>query len=48
MKDSISDYVLSEKEFSKKEVISSSSNNKNSMKGMESSSKNILTEEPKD
>ena len=37
-----------EKEFSKKEVISSSSNNKNSMKGMESSSKNILTEEPKD
>ena len=37
-----------EKEFSKKEVISSSSNNKNSMKGMESSNKNILTEEPKD
>ena len=37
-----------EKEFSKKEIISSSSRNKNSIKGMESSSKNILTEEPKE
>ena len=37
-----------EKEFSKKEVISTSSRNKNSLKGMESSSKNILTEEPKE
>ena len=37
-----------EKEYSKKEIISSSSRNKNSIKGMESSSKNILTEEPKD
>lgn len=37
-----------EKENSKKELISSSSRNKNSIKGMESSSKNILTEDPKD
>ena len=37
-----------DKDFSKKEIISSSSRNKNSIKGMESSSKNILTEEPKE
>ena len=37
-----------EKEYSKKEIVSSSSRNKNSIKGMESSSKNILTEEPKE
>ena len=37
-----------EKEYSKKENVSSSSRNKNSIKGMESSSKNILTEEPKE
>ena len=37
-----------EKEYSKKEIGSSSSRNKNSIKGMESSSKNILTEEPKE
>ena len=37
-----------DKELSKKEMVSSSSRNKNSIKGMESSSKNILTEEPKE
>jgi len=37
-----------DKDFSKKEIISTSSRNKNSIKGMESSSKNILTEEPKE
>ena len=37
-----------DKEYSKKEIISSSSRNKNSVKAMESSSKNILTEEPKE
>ena len=37
-----------DKEYSKKEVISSSTRNKNSVKAMESSSKNILTEEPKE
>ena len=37
-----------EREYSKKEIVSSSSRNKNSIKGMESSSKNILTEEPKE
>ena len=37
-----------DKELSKKEIVSSSSRNKNSIKGMESSSKNILTEEPKE
>ena len=37
-----------DKEYSKKEIISTSSRNKNSIKGMESSSKNILTEEPKE
>ena len=37
-----------DKDFIKKEIISTSSRNKNSIKGMESSSKNILTEEPKE
>ena len=37
-----------DKDLSKKEIVSSSSRNKNSIKGMESSSKNILTEDPKD
>ena len=37
-----------DKENSKKEIISSSSRNKNSIKGMESSSKNILTEDHKE
>ena len=37
-----------DKDFSKKEIISSSSRNKNSNKGMESSSKNIFIEEPKE
>ena len=37
-----------DKDFSKKEIISTSSRNKNSIKGMESSSKNILTEDPKE
>ena len=39
---------LNDTELSKKEIVSSSSRNKNSIKGMESSSKNILTEEPKE